>query len=559
MGWTRKTCRAKLRHRRPDLESLESRELLTASHDPVGIRHGHAVVEKLSSHPSPVDTSLNSGSSSTGDLINAAQARSTYHVDGTGMTVAVIDTGVDYNNQDLGAGFGPGNKVVAGYDFTQNDGDPLSTNAHGTAVAGLIASNDPSHSGVAPGADLAALRVFNNESQGGFGNVVEALQWVIDNHDKYNITTVNLSLADGNNYAQNWFAQDNGVGQQITGLVAQLDALNIPVIAATGNSFNGQQGEGFPAIIPDTISVTSTNAAGDQLSSTAQRLGTALGGTSATDIAAPGEGIVAPVPGNQFATVDGTSFAAPQVSGAVVLLQQIYESRFGSLPTVAQLDNWLQEGSDPVSDPVTHLAIGRLDVAKAASFIPTPQPLLQILTPPSNPQATSVPTPDSSAAAASAGATIGTSNGINTSSTSNLSTQAQQPAASTTPASTATSVAPPVNQAVATTNGQATSASVNGQSPDQVDPNKLSSSLGSLYSLVSGGLKSLSGWANSPSGSSVGKVRIWTNSGTQTALGNSQPTGQIKSVIHVTDQGRTPSGPGLYPRHSPFVRGGRHR
>ena len=180
-------------------------------------------------------------------------------------------------------------------------------------------------------------------------------------------------MSDGNNYPQNWFAQDGGVGQQITGLIGQLDALNIPVIAATGNSFTGQQGVGFPAIVPDTISVTSTNAAGTELSSDAQRLGAAAGGSSATDIAAPGEGLIAPVQGNQFAAVTGTSFAAAEVSGAVVLLQQIYESRFGQLPTVDQIDSWLQEGSDPVSDPVTDLAIGRLDIPKAASFIPDPQ------------------------------------------------------------------------------------------------------------------------------------------------------------------------------------------
>ena len=73
---------------------------------------------------------------------------------------------------------------------------------------------------------------------------------MIDNHAQYNITAVNLSLSDGNNYASNWFAQDGGVGQQITGLIDQLDALNIPVIAATGNSFNGQQGDGLPVDHP---------------------------------------------------------------------------------------------------------------------------------------------------------------------------------------------------------------------------------------------------------------------------------------------------------------------
>ena len=50
-------------------------------------------------------------------IIGASQVQSNYNVNGSGMTVAVIDTGVDYNNPALGGGFGPGAKVVAGYDF----------------------------------------------------------------------------------------------------------------------------------------------------------------------------------------------------------------------------------------------------------------------------------------------------------------------------------------------------------------------------------------------------------------------------------------------------------
>ena len=60
-------------------------------------------------------------------IIGAAAVRSTYNVDGTGMTVAVIDTGVDYNNPALGGGFGPNDKVIAGYDFADNTANPMAT------------------------------------------------------------------------------------------------------------------------------------------------------------------------------------------------------------------------------------------------------------------------------------------------------------------------------------------------------------------------------------------------------------------------------------------------
>jgi type VI secretion system secreted protein VgrG len=543
MGWTRKSCRATLRLRRPDLEALEPRTLLSIVHSHLAVRHGHPAVAALHSLPSPTATSLNSSAPAAGDLIGAALTRSNFGVDGTGMTVAVIDTGVNYAHEALGGGIGSGHKVVTGYDFTQNSSDPQATSSqHGTAVAGLIASSDPNYPGVAPGADIAALKVFSSSNQGNFQYVAEALQWVIDHHAQYGITAVNLSMADGNTYAQNWFAQDGGIGQKITTLIGQLDALNIPVIAATGNSFNGQQGVGFPAIVPDTISVTSTNASGTVLSSDAQRVGPAIGGASATDIAAPGEGLVAPVQGNQFATVDGTSFAAAEVSGAVVLLQQIYEQRFGQLPTVDQIDTWLQEGSDPVSDPVTDLAIGRLDIPKAASFIPNPQVQAQILAP-----STSPTTP----AVAPAVSTLST-----------WTTSADNTGTSTSPAPYSVNPTQPPQQS-ATSSLPSSSNSTGGTADASQATTAPTVPTGST------GTTSTQAGASSPFAAAFNSLKAWgmdTGGGAQIwsninealkTLGSSQPTGKIKLLLHGTrtHSPRVPSGPNAGLGHSPFVRG----
>ena len=153
---------------------------------------------------------------------------------------------------------------------------------------------------------------------------------MITNHSEYNITAVNMSLSDGGNYAQNWFATDGGAGEQVTQLIGQLTAMNIPVITATGNSFTGSQGEGFAAIVAGTISVTATDLDGNLLSD-AQRLGTAIGGASATTIAAPGEGLTAPSGDSGTVTGDGTSFAAALVTGGVSLLQES-TSRVSAVP-----------------------------------------------------------------------------------------------------------------------------------------------------------------------------------------------------------------------------------
>lgn len=387
MGSTRLSRRNAVRcQRRPDLEALEVRTLLST---------GQGIGSQLDNTPNAVATSApgtsvrpadgaGGGSTTNFDaIIGASAARKAYQVDGSGLTVAVIDTGVNYKHEALGGAIGPGHKVVAGVDFTDPNGDGFArTLDHGTSVAGLIASDDPAHQGVAPGADVVALRVFDDSNTGDFNRVATALQWVIDHHDQYHISAVNLSLSDGQNYAHNWFALDGGIGQRLTDLVSQLDKLNIPVMTAAGNSFNGQQGVGFTGIIADSIDVTSTDAA-DHLVANAQRLGADLGGDSATDVAAPGVGLTAPVSGNSFADQGGTSFSTALVSGAVVLLQQVYESRFGHLPSVSDLDSWIKGGADPAVDPVTHITIGRLDIPRSIGLIPNPA--AQMLTPPTTP------------------------------------------------------------------------------------------------------------------------------------------------------------------------------
>ena len=84
--------------------------------------------------------------------------------------MVVIDTGIAYDHLALGGGFGAGYRVVGGFDFTEEyDADPYDDGpmgSHGTHVAGIIASSDGTNPGVAPGVDLVALRVFNDDGRG---------------------------------------------------------------------------------------------------------------------------------------------------------------------------------------------------------------------------------------------------------------------------------------------------------------------------------------------------------------------------------------------------------
>ncbi len=321
------------------------------------------------------------------DIIEAAATRSTYGVDGTGLTAAMIDTGVDYTNPALGGdGFGPGHKVNDGFDFSKGVSNPYPVQPHGTSTAGLVASTDPTNPGVAPGADITALRVFDDNGGGNFDYVAQALQYVIDHHVQDKITVVNLSLSDGGNYSYNFFSNDNSIGQKLEGLIQQLDALNIPVVAATGNSNDGSQGEGFPSILPGVISVTGSDV-NDQILPDAQILGPG-NGNAQTTLDAPASGLTAPTSDKQWTTVEGTSFAAPLVSGSIILLQQIYEKRFGTLPSVSDVEAWLQGGATQIHDSQFNVNIGRLDVLKSAALIP------QAPTAPTPPAPPTPPTPE---------------------------------------------------------------------------------------------------------------------------------------------------------------------
>jgi subtilisin family serine protease len=252
-------------------------------------------------------------------------ANTTYR--GNGYSVAVIDTGIDYLDPSLGGGFGPGHKVIAGYNFVNNTADPMDDNGHGTVVAGEIGSSDSTYSGVAPNVNLIALKVLDSTGSGTFGNVQNALDWVVANQAKYHIVAINLSLGSGN-YTVNPY----------TFLDSEFTALKndgVFMSIAAGNSFytnNSALGLDYPAVDPLVVSVGAVYdgnfgslawASGardyttgvDHIASFSQR-GPAL------SIMAPGALITSTYLNNTFQSMAGTSMAAPVIAGSAVLIHQ---------------------------------------------------------------------------------------------------------------------------------------------------------------------------------------------------------------------------------------------
>jgi minor extracellular serine protease Vpr len=149
--------------------------------------------------------------------------------EGNGIKIAIIDTGVDYNHHDL-FGFGPTGKVIGGYDFVDNDEQPMDTNGHGTEVAGIIAA-DGDLKGVAPKAKLLAYRVSETGESVSSDFIVRAIHLAM----KEKADIINLSLGV------------NRTNEELDKAVSEAVKNGIVVVTAAGNSGPRNQTIGSPA------------------------------------------------------------------------------------------------------------------------------------------------------------------------------------------------------------------------------------------------------------------------------------------------------------------------
>lgn len=207
---------------------------------------------------------------------------------GGGIRVAVIDTGVDYNHQDLRG------RYAGGYDAVNNDTDAYDDHGHGTHVAGTVAAdlNGVGLAGVSPGVAILAGKALGADGSGYTSDLIEAIDWAINNGAQ----VINYSL--GSTY--NSSALEDKINQAANRGIIQ--------VAAAGNNSGGSLL--YPAAYGAVISVAATDR-NDRLA-----------GFSAVgaEVAAPGVDITSSVPGGRYATWSGTSMAAPHVTATVALM-----------------------------------------------------------------------------------------------------------------------------------------------------------------------------------------------------------------------------------------------
>ncbi|HIF98382.1 MAG TPA: hypothetical protein EYQ54_15395, partial [Myxococcales bacterium] len=353
-------------------------------------RGGAASVKALAAHPWVssiyIDGHVNA-SLAQGVPLVAADRAAALGFAGSGVTVAILDTGIDTDHPDLvddlleercwcSGGAGPFNGCCPnGADTMSGAGAAEDGSGHGTNVSGIVTSGGVvSADGVAPDSGIVAIKVLSDAGGGSFSDVDSALDWVITNHAAYDIRVINLSLGDGTEYADPLAFPCTGT--VTTTAISDLVDAGITVIVASGND-GFDAGIAFPACVPGAISVggvydanvgsiswcgpTSCTPALCVDSSTApDQFVCHSNSSSALDILAPDWRTRTSAVGGGVANFGGTSAAAPYVSGLAALLIEQDPSR-ESADLLA-----LMTGAAPlVLNPDNGLSFPRADVSTA--------------------------------------------------------------------------------------------------------------------------------------------------------------------------------------------------
>jgi serine protease len=213
---------------------------------------------------------------------------------GAGITVAVLDTGVDATQPDLAGQVLPGFDAIAGSGTA--DTDP---NGHGTHVAGVIAADTGNNAGIsaiAPNAKILPVRVLGANGEGYMSAAASGIVYATD----HGAQVINMSFGSP--------VQVDSVSTAI----AYARSKGVVVVAAGGNDRKAGNPVSYPAASDGVIAVAATDQA--------EHVATFSTAGSYVDLAAPGTDILSTWPGGKFTTMSGTSMAAPHVSAIAALL-----------------------------------------------------------------------------------------------------------------------------------------------------------------------------------------------------------------------------------------------
>lgn len=322
----------------------------------------------------------------SGPLVGANVAHA-QGIDGRGITIAVLDTGIDAQHRDFTG------RIVAQQCFCDNrdgsgccpngessqsgDGAAHDDNGHGTHVTGIAAGGGLAAArGMAPAAEIVAVKVMDRANRfASFTQIYRALDWIATMRP--DVSVINMSLGSWSLFGPTDCA-DAATAIGIRDAFDRLRARGVVITVSTGNQASAQQ-ISMPACMDEVLSVGATYDADGTFDFTssfgcadpaAVRDGVACFSNSSPslDLLAPGAVIGSSKAGGLTTQFAGTSMAAPHVAGAVALMQQVG----GSALTPQQVFSILRETGTPLFDRRNGVTTPRLNVAAALAATPRP-------------------------------------------------------------------------------------------------------------------------------------------------------------------------------------------
>lgn len=227
---------------------------------------------------------------------------------GKGMKVAVLDTGCEVDHPDLK------DRIIGGRNFTDDDSSNPDVytdyNGHGTHVAGTIAAQEDGAGvvGVAPEADLLIVKVLNKSGSGQYEWIIKGIHYAIEQE----ADIISMSLGGPVDVPELYDAVKTAVEKDIL------------VVCAAGNEGDGDDSTdefAYPGCYNEVISIGAINLERDSSEFTNSH--------NEVDCVAPGERILSTYLNGKYATLSGTSMAAPHVSGALALIKDYSIRHFG--------------------------------------------------------------------------------------------------------------------------------------------------------------------------------------------------------------------------------------
>jgi len=240
------------------------------------------------------------------------------NITGQGVTIAFLDTGVDYNHPDL-----RDNYISEGsYDFVNNDDDPMDDNGHGTHVTGIAVGkgieSNYQYVGVAPDAKFYSFKILKKDGEGNFSTYYDAMMRALDpnNDGDYSDKVDIVSLSFGTKEPGN---PDDSLCQVLDNVVKA----GVTVVVAAGNLGPGPSTITSPGCARLGICVGSTNK-NDIIASSSSRGPVEWNGDymEKPDVVAPGVSIKSTKNKGGYEVYSGTSMSTPHIAGAVALILQ---------------------------------------------------------------------------------------------------------------------------------------------------------------------------------------------------------------------------------------------